>query len=134
MTAHLSKLERNDLVYPELCYQIMGILFDVWKEIGYGHKERMYQQGVATGLRKANLSIQEQLPTKVIYKGNPIGIYYFDFLVESKIVLELKVRAYFSKKDIDQLYGYLKTNDLKLGILALFTRTGVKCKRIVNIE
>ena len=134
MPVHLPKLERTDLVYPELCYQVMGILFDVWKEVGYGHKERMYQQAVANGLREAKLVIQEQLPTKVLYKDKPVGLYYFDFLIEGKIILELKTRNYFSKQDLDQIYAYLKASDLKLGVLALFTRSGVKYKRIVNVE
>ncbi|PIS29970.1 MAG: hypothetical protein COT41_03880 [Candidatus Portnoybacteria bacterium CG08_land_8_20_14_0_20_40_83] len=68
------------------------------------------------------------------YKNKPIGIYYFDFLIDDKIVLEIKVRDYFSKKDITQLYSYLKAKNLKLGIIAHFTKTGVKFKRVANIK
>jgi len=62
------------------------------------------------------------------------SIYYFDFLIDGKIILETKVRNYFSKKDIDQLCSYLKVKNLKLGIIAHFTKTGVKFKRIVNLS
>ena len=61
-----------------------------------------------------------------------MGIYYFDFLIDNKIILELKVRNYFSNKDISQLYSYLKAKDIKLGLIAHFTRSGVKFKRVVN--
>lgn len=127
------RLRRKDLVYPELSYQMMGILFDVWTEVGFGHKEKFYQNAVSIGLKNSEMIFDEQVPMKVYYKNQKIGMYYFDFLIESKIVLEIKVRNYFSKKDIEQVYSYLKSNDLKLGIIAHFTRTGVKFKRVVNL-
>ncbi|MBU2037332.1 GxxExxY protein [Patescibacteria group bacterium] len=127
-----TEIRRKDLIYPELSYQIMGILFDVWKEVGAGHKENFYQRAAANDFRNGKLSFEEQLPVKINYKGKFIGIYYFDFLIDSKIILEIKVRNYFRKKDIDQLYSYLRARKLKLGIIAHFTNTGVKFKRIVN--
>lgn len=111
----------------------MGVLFEIWTGMGYGHKEKFYQKAAANGFIDIGLNCKEQLPVKVRYKGKFIGIYYFDFLIENKIILEIKVRNYFSKKDIDQLYSYLKTKKLKLGIIAHFTKTGVKFKRVVNL-
>jgi GxxExxY protein len=127
------KLRRKDLVYPELSYQILGILFEVWVKLGFGHKERIYQKAIAEEFKSVDLKFREGLPAKIYYKNNLVGIYYFDFLIEDKIILEIKVRNYFSKKDIEQLYSYLKAKNLKLGIIAHFTRTGVKFKRIVNV-
>ena len=128
------KLRRKDLIYPELCYRIIGILFKVWIEIGFGHKESFYQKAISQQLEEVRLFFKEQLPAKVQYKNKTVGIYYFDFLIEDKLILEIKVRNYFSKKDISQLYSYLKAKNLKLGIIAHFTNTGVKFKRIVNIK
>jgi len=128
------ELKRKDLIYPELCYQVIGILFDVGVKLGFGHKENFYQKAVANGLRISGLSFKEQLPVKLYYKDKFVGIYYFDFLIEDKVVLEIKVRNYFSRKDISQLYSYLKSQGLKLGIIAHFTRNGVKFKRIVNLR
>ncbi len=125
---------RKDLIYADLCYKIVGVLFSVWSDIGIGHKESFYQKATAEGLKEIHLKFKEQLPVKIRYKNKYIGIYYFDFLVGDKIVLEIKVRNYFSKKDIEQLYSYLKAKNLKLGIIAHFTRTGVKFKRVVNIK
>jgi len=111
----------------------MGELFAVHTELGSGHKENFYQKAVAEEFRNSGLKFQEQLPAKITYRGKIIGIYYFDFLVDDKIVLEIKVRNYFSEKDIKQLYAYLKAKNLKLGIIAHFTKSGVKFKRIANI-
>jgi len=130
----MDKSSDNKLIYSDLSYKILGTLFEAWNDIGFGHKESFYQKAVAINLENASLKFEEQLPVNIKYKGKKIGIYYFDYLIEDKIVLELKVRNYFSKKDIKQLYSYLKARDLKLGIIAHFTRAGVKFKRIVNIK
>ncbi len=125
---------RDDLVYPELSYKIVGILFAVWSNVGSNHKEIFYQLAVAQDLKLSKLIFVEQLPAKISYKGKIIGKYFFDFLIEDKIILEIKVRDYFSKKDIGQLYAYLKAKNLKLGIIAHFSKTGVKFKRILNVK
>jgi GxxExxY protein len=88
-------LKRADLVYPELSYRLLGIAFEVWKQVGFGHKEKFYQNAVAEELERCKLSFEEQLPVRVVYKGKTLGTYYFDFLVEGKIILELKVRSFF---------------------------------------
>mgnify|MGYP001563518367 FL=1 len=119
-------------MYPELSYAILGILFDVWNTIGSGHKEIIYQRATAHHFRTKGLEIIEQAPAEIVYQGKIVGKYYFDFLINNQIVVELKVRNYFSKKDIEQVYGYLKSKNLKLGILAHFTDSGVKYKRVIN--
>ncbi|MBN8695689.1 MAG: GxxExxY protein [Bacteroidetes bacterium] len=63
-----------------------------------------------------------------------IGRGFLDFLVEDKIIVELKKDENFTKTSIDQVLNYLKTTDLKLAILINFTKQGVKFKRIINIS
>lgn len=129
-----SILRRNDLVYPDLCYQIIGILFEIYKELGSGYQEKYYQRIVAEEFKRCRLNYKEQVVSPLLYKGNKIGNYLLDFLIENKIVLELKKGENFSQKNIEQLYAYLKASGHKLGILANFTKTGVRFKRIVNIS
>ena len=126
-------VQRQDLIYPELCYEIIGVLFDVWTQIGAGHKEKVYQKAVSRGLEGAGLKSKEQLPARIQYEERLVGTYYFDFLVNHRVILEIKARNYFSVNDIRQLYSYLKASGLKLGIIAHFTRSGVKFKRVVNL-
>lgn len=69
-------------------------------------------------------------------KEKIIGLFYIDFIVKigkAEIVLEIKKHENFGPKNIDQVNSYLKTLNLKLGILANFTHSGVKFKRIVNL-
>ena len=133
-TSNKLEINRKDLMYPDLSYRIMGILFSVWSDMGYGHKEKFYQKAIENEFKTANIDFNKELPVKITYKNQPVGIVYYDFLVENKIVVEIKVRNYFSVKDINQLYSYLKAKNLKLGILAHFTKSGVKYKKVVNID
>lgn len=125
---------KDDFIYADLTYKIIGALFEVFNTVGPNHKEIFYQKAVAREFQEVKIFFKEQLPAKITYKGKIIGIYYFDFLIEDKIILELKSRDYFSKKDIDQAFAYLKAKNLKLGIIAHFTKRGVKIKRVVNIK
>ncbi len=129
-----SKVYREDLVYPELCFQIVGILFEVYNELGYGHAEKIYQKAVEVGLEKASLKFSREKYYPLIFKGEKIGSGFFDFLIEEKIVLELKKGDRFAKKHIDQVNEYLVSNNLKLGILAYFAPRNLHYKRIVNLK
>lgn len=126
------KIQRKDLLYPELSYKIVGALFEVYKQLGGGLKEKHYQKAVASELSKRGLKFKEQVNFPINYKGQNIGRLFLDFLIESIIVLELKKDKLFSRKDIEQVIDYLKIYNLKLGILANFSQSGVKFKRILN--
>jgi len=53
------ELKRKDLVYPDLSYKILGILFEVWTRLGFGHKESFYQKAVAKAFQEARLEFKE---------------------------------------------------------------------------
>lgn len=125
---------RDDLVYPELSYKIVGILFDVYNKLGYGYQEKHYEKAVALAFNSAGLKYKEQLPVPLNFDGKNIGKYFIDLLVEDKIVVELKRGERVAKGNIDQILNYLKTTRLQLGILAQFTSNGVKFRRIININ
>ena len=127
-------LKRGDLIYPELSYELVGILFEVSKNLGSEHLEKHYQRALIDEFTKRKIEFKAQVPVPIEYKGNKIGIYFLDFLIKSKIVLEIKKNKNFSRNNIQQVYRYLKTLDLKLGILANFTDKGVLYKRILNID
>ena len=128
------QLERTDLIYPELSYKIIGILFEVYNDMGAGYSEKHYQKAVANAFKENNLSFKEQLPVEVKYKNEKIGLNYLDFLVEDKIVLELKRGEHFSRKSIDQAYSYLRATNFKLAIIANFRAKSLTFKRVVNLN
>jgi GxxExxY protein len=121
-------------IYSELSYKIIGALFEVYNTLGHGHPEKTYQRAVAVALKKAGLKFVEQLYVPVVFGGKVVGKNYFDFLIEDKIVLEIKRGDYFVKAHIEQVYQYLISKNLKLGILAYFAPRTVHIKRVVNLR
>jgi len=128
------ELLRKDLLYPEESYKIIGILFDVYNELGPGHHEKYYQRAISHMLKKHGIDFQEQFYTPLYYRGITIGKQFFDFLIENKIILEIKKGDKFSHHHIKQVSSYLKTSGYKLAILANFGRNGITFKRIINLD
>ncbi len=127
-------MESSKVVYKELSYEVMGAIFEVFRELGYGYKERYYEDAITKEFSNRKINFKRQVPYKLVYKGEIIGNYRFDFLVENKIIVELKRGNYFSRNNITQTLQYLKTANLKLAILVNITSKGAKFKRILNIK
>jgi len=127
-------LRRNDLLYPELSYVNIGILYEVFNTLGYKYQEKYYQRAIKKSLQDLSLSFEEQVGIPLKFKGAITGRYIPDFIIENKIVLEIKRGDHFSQADIRQLLAYLEAKNLKLGILAIFSSNGLKFKRIINIR
>jgi len=130
----IKKLIRQDVLYPDLSYQIIGVLFEISNAFGSKYQERYYQQAIAESFRKDGIKFKEQFPVKLVINNSQVSRGLIDFVVEDKIALEIKKGERFLKSNIDQLYSYLKIADIKLGILANFTSKGLQFKRIVNIN
>ena len=126
-------MDDQKVIYPELSYQIVGILYNVYNDIGYGYQEKYYQRALEVAFKEKEINFKSQSLVKLKYKDNRIGFYLIDFLIEDKIVLEIKSGNRFSKRNIEQTYAYLKGTGLKLGILANFTSNGIIFKRILNL-
>jgi GxxExxY protein len=127
-------LRKKDILYPELSYKIVGCAFDVFNELGPGFHEKYYQRALAESFKNKKLKFLEQTGHPLRYEGTTIGRQYLDFLVDDKIIVEIKKGNRFSKRHIEQVLDYLKTNNLKLAILINFTNNEVVSKRIININ
>jgi GxxExxY protein len=125
-------LRRNDLLYPELSYKINGILFDVFRQMGGGHREKYYQTAIRNSFIKSGIKFGEQVYVPVKFNEDVVGKYFLDFLIEDKIVLELKRGNIIAINNISQVKEYLSALRLKLAIIASFTYNGVKINRILN--
>ncbi|MCK6650176.1 MAG: GxxExxY protein [Bacteroidia bacterium] len=130
----MNRLKRGDILYPELSYKIVGVLYSVHNEMGSGFLERYYQKGIASELRKNQINFKEQVKVDLVLNGEIIASGVVDFIIEDQIILEIKQGNSFLKTNIDQLNSYLKMSKLQLGILVNFTSRGLLFKRIVNIN
>jgi GxxExxY protein len=126
-------LKRKDLLYPELSYEIVGSAFDVYNELGSGHHEKYYEKALAEAFVAKKLNFRRQVSFPITYKSKIIGRKILDFLVEEKIIVEIKKGNRFSKIHIDQVLEYLRMNNLRLAILINFSSEGVVFKRIINL-
>jgi len=126
-------LLRNDLIFPEMSYLIVGSVYEVWNELGPGHTERTYQQATAIMFEKNNLKYKEQVHAPVYFKERLLNKRFLDFLVEDKIIVELKKDDRFAIGHIKQVHDYLIRSQLQLAILVNFTIDGVRTKRVLNI-
>ncbi|GBE17058.1 hypothetical protein BMS3Abin15_00894 [bacterium BMS3Abin15] len=124
----------NKVVYKQLSYRIVGSLFDVFNELDYGYQEKHYCKAIEKAFTEKEIKFKKQVPFKIKFKKEEIGRYFLDFLIEDKIILEIKKGNYFIKRNINQVNGYLKATGLKLAILANFTSDGIKFMRLLNIE
>ena len=113
----------------------IGILFDVYNELGFGYQEKYYYRAIKLKLLAKDLKVQEQLLSRITIEGVNIGRYFLDFLIsseEEKLVLEIKVANEVYPQHIRQVLGYLKANKLKLGLVGVFSKHGVIVKRVIN--
>lgn len=117
-------IKNKNLVLPELSYQVVGVLFEVSNELGIGHQEKYYYRAIKIGLEKRKLCVKTQVYLPIKFQDSKLGNYFLDFLIEDKIVLELKVGEKFKKADFDQIHAYLKVTNTPLGILARINKDG----------
>lgn len=120
------------LIYPELGYKIQGILFKVHNKLGSSRQEKHYQRAIEIELTEQGVSFQREKQVALEYLGKKIGDYFLDFVIDDKIILELKAKDFYNSKDINQVISYLKTLNLRLGILANFRSDKLKYRRIIN--
>ena len=122
----------GELIYPELSFNIIGIVFKIFNQLGYGYQEKHYQRALASELKKESIDFSREKEVEIKYNGELIGKYYLDFIVDKKIILELKVLPTFKSSNLRQTLEYLNATKLKLAILIYFTPEGVKYRRVVN--
>ena len=106
---------KEDLLYPELSYKIIGCAFEVFNEIGGGHRERTYQKALSLSFRDAGLSFMEQKYFPVKFMGTPVEKGFFYFFVDEKIIVEIKSLGYFTKDNYEQVLSYLNNSRQKIG-------------------
>jgi len=120
------------IIYPELSYKLMGVLFKVHNKLGPTYQEKYYQRAIRRELEKQEIPFEKEKLVKLTYEAEKIGNYFLDFVIGGKIVLELKAVPFIRKEWIHQLVAYLVSTDLPLGIIANFRTPKLTYKRIVN--
>ena len=108
------------LLYPNLSYKIRGSCFKVWKQFGGAFKEKIVENALAIEFEKRQLHFFTQKRIDVYYDSKKVGTYVPDFVVEEKIILEIKRKSFLTKQDIHQFWNYLRGTKYRLGFLINF--------------
>jgi GxxExxY protein len=116
----------------ELTYTINGAIYEVNRQLGSGFLEKVYESALLIELHERGLKAERQVPISVNYKGNIVGEYLVDIIVEGKVLLELKSIVDLDKVHEAQIINYLKATGLPVGLLVNFTYPKAKIKRFFN--
>jgi len=119
----------QELLYKDLSYQIRGCAFKIYNNLGFGHKENIYQEALAIEFEKVNLNFEKEKILPVFYENKKIGIYRPDFVVDNKIIIEIKAVPFMPKNYETQLIYYLKNTNFNLGFLINFGSKTLEIKR-----
>ena len=120
------------IVHKELSYKVNGILFNVFKSFGGAYQEKYYQKALKQAFLAAKIPYLEQVRVDLNYKERNMGRYYLDFLIDNKLVLEIKAKSNLTMTDVIQVLNYLKASNIELGIIANFTKDGVRIRRVLR--
>jgi len=110
----------------------MGILFEVHNKLGTKYQEKHYQKAVETKLKKLNIPYEREKAIKVDFDGEDLGDFFTDFVIDGKIIVELKKVWRITQDDIKQVLRYLDALNLRLGIIANFKHKCLEYHRILN--
>ena len=123
----------RELKYKDITEKIIGVSFEVHKFLGNGFQEVIYQRALACELAKAGLSFAREIEQEIFYKElqEPIGTRRADFVIEGKVLVELKAIILLEDVHLAQILNYLKAYKLEVGLLINFGSKSLTFKRVV---
>jgi GxxExxY protein len=121
----------NEYLHSDLTKVIIGAALTVHKTLGPGFPEKIYQKALQEEFRKQNIPFVREKQIKVFYENTDVGYTVVDFFIYDKIIVELKVAKVILDVHTKQVIGYLKTTDLKLGLILNFGKSKLEIKRVI---
>ena len=117
------------ILYKDLSYKVVGCIYQVYNTIGSGFKELIYHNALKIEFKDKNIEFEPQPQLPITYKSKKIGVYVPDFVIEDRIILELKSVDCMPKVFESQLYNYLKGTKYKLGYIVNFGGSKIDIRR-----
>lgn len=123
----------EELKHKDITQKIIGASFEVYKFLGNGFQEVIYQSALAYEMKLAGLEFTREIEQDIFYKDlpEPIGTRRADFVVEGKILIELKAQIQLEDVHLAQALNYLKVYQLEIGLLINFGAKSLEFKRLI---
>jgi len=118
--------------YEELTRKIIGCAMQVHSTLGNGFQEVIYQRCLAIEFIENEVSFQRELEMPIFYHNQQVGTRRVDFLVENKIMVELKALILLEDVHLAQAINYLEAYNLEVGLLINFGAKSLEFKRLIN--
>lgn len=110
----------TNLLHKSITDAILKAYYEVYNELGYGFLEKVYQNAMYFELKSLRYKVEPQKQIKVYFKKQLVGEYYSDFLIEDKVIVELKATELIMNVHIAQIMNYLKATPIEVGMLLNF--------------
>jgi GxxExxY protein len=121
-----------NIIYKEESYRIVGICMEIHNYLGHGLSEIVYKEALEIEFRKAGLFYEREKEYEVVYKGVVLPHkFYADFVINEKIILEIKGKSQIVDADLAQAINYLKVSGNKLALIVNFGELKLNYKRII---
>ena len=120
------------MIHEELTEKILKACFEVSNELGCGFLESVYLKALIIALAQSGLKAQTQLPLKVMFRGQAVGDFFPDIIVEETIFLELKAVKALVPEHLAQVMNYLKATGIEVGFLINFGTPKLEYRRFGN--
>lgn len=118
---HETHEEHERIIFKEESYAIQGAIFEVYREMGCGFLESVYQECLEKELRKRGIPFEAQKELQLFYKGESLRqIFKPDLICYGKIIIELKAVKELAPEHAAQVLNYLKATGMTLGLLVNF--------------
>jgi GxxExxY protein len=120
--------------HSELTGKILGAFFQVHKELGYGFKEKVYENALVILLNEIGLKVEPQVDLHVYFHGQMVGEYTADLIVNDVVLLELKAAEKIIEDHAAQPLNYLKATNIKVGLVLNFGPTAEFRRKVYDNE
>ncbi|HHS98476.1 MAG TPA: GxxExxY protein [Chloroflexi bacterium] len=117
--------------YGGLTYRIIGSAMRVHRTLGPGLPERIYQRALAVEFGRQGIRFEREKPVEVFYAGVSVGTFYLDFLVEDRVIVELKALDQISNDHYHQVISYLTALGREVALLINFGTASLEYKRVL---
>ena len=121
---------KDDFQYRELTEIIIQNAFEVMNELGAGFLEKIYENALVRLLRDKGLNVEQQTGIDVQFRGQTVGQYQADLLVDGKVLVELKAVKNLLPEHQAQTINYLKATGTPVGLLINFGNPKLQIKRM----